>query len=175
MTRRIFVAIFVNDDIKKEIVHWQMELGNLPARWIALGNVHLTIIPPWNSSGIAKAMNELDIIKGAIKPFVVKFDLLKYGPNSREPRMIWAEGQASADLSKLKEAVENALAMDGSRRSFRPHLTLARFNLRRLNSTFNRNLDEKIDWRLAVDKVSLAESFLEPEGARYEILHEVYL
>lgn len=52
-------------------------------------------------------------------------------PNERRPRVLWAGIEASAELSALAAAIENALELLGvarEQRAFSPHLTLARFD-----------------------------------------------
>ena len=135
-TMRLFVAIELPDSIKQELVrlqeHIKKSCGSCPARWVAPGNVHLTL----NFLGDVSA-SKFDDLKRAVAQTsggADGFDLtlaeLGAFPNLERPRVIWVG--IRGDLNRLLALQKNleqsisALGITPENRPFSPHLTLAR-------------------------------------------------
>lgn len=178
MKKRIFVAVGVSENLRKEILKWREKrraaFSGAPVRWLAGKNLHITLVPPWREDDVPKAAEALGKLKGT-GPFFMEFQRIVYGPTERSPRLIWAEGPASPQIIRLKKAVEDAFGAKGEKRPFRLHLTVARFRPEDFSSFAVQKLDERADWKERAESVLLMESRLSPAGADYEILAEVKL
>jgi 2'-5' RNA ligase len=142
---RVFIGIKIGEELQKKILEWEKYYKNLPVRWLAPENLHITLIPPWEENIIEKAKGKLESIKKG--KFEIVFDKISFGPDSRYPRLIWAEGNLF-------------------------HLTLARFDPKKFKDFPIKKLNEKVDWQEKVSEVCLFQSF---PNSVYKILHKVPL
>lgn len=173
---RVFVAIGLPRQLQDSITAWAKTYEELPVRWIAGKNLHITLVPPWQEDDVDAVRERLStVLDRSSGPFRVHFSRVTFGPRPREPRLIWAVGDAPAPLIELRENVHAALEMQMEERPFRAHLTLARFRAEDLQRSPVKTLDEKIDWHLDADSFVLMESRLSRSGADYEILAEFKL
>jgi 2'-5' RNA ligase len=155
--------------------------ASLHVRWVRPETMHLTLkfigeVAPTRIEAIeaqlAQAVHE--------KPGMT-LSLLRAGSfsNRRAPRVIWAGIGSKPDtaLRTLAESIETYLAAAGvprERGGFTPHLTLARLphelndalSLRAAEIASTIPLPELPSFE--VDGISLIESFLSPQGTRYE-------
>ena len=106
-----------------------------------------------------------------IKPFVLEFDQLKFGPPNQEPTMLWAVFTDNpADFNfrqKIFSAVREFLTLTNNRPpKLIPHMTLAKFK----DGGYNKKIKplELID--LEVVKCQLIESQLTKSGSIYTVL-----
>lgn len=177
MRKRIFIAIGLSKPLQKEILEWERGLQPLPVRWLAGKNLHITLVPPWyaEKKEIEKIKNILYGIGGEIRPFEMGFEKVAFGPMPRRPRLIWAEGQVSDELIKLRGRLENALGQKSEKHPFLLHLTLARFRPEDFGAFTIKTLDKKVSWKERVESFVLMESHLSRSGAEYEILSEIKL
>jgi 2'-5' RNA ligase len=151
---RIFIAINLPEDVKKELVSWQEKFPELPCRWTKKENLHITLV----FLGSAKDEEIVEICK-IVKEvaerhnsFPINFKKICYGPpgktpysktksltgrldkiENRPPRMVWIEGEKSKELGALQRDLENALFSGSVKnlgkpeaREYAPHLTLGR-------------------------------------------------
>jgi len=183
--RRIFVGIPISEEVKREILNWEQnfkfQITNFKSdlensiRWVAPKNLHVTLVPPWRAKELKVESEKLKEIK--FQPFEIKFDNISFGPNIREPRMIWATGQAGEEIKKLKKLIEIALIenVDYTRgRAYNQHVTLARVKeLPPALSLAKRGELAVVDWRQTVKSFVLYESHLSPQGADYEVLERL--
>lgn len=190
MKKRVFIAVGLSEAAQKEILEWERGLRYIPARWLVGKNLHITLIPPWyaDEKEIEKIKDAIDGVGAGISPFAVEFKKVEFGPlprrselNPREggllhqPRLIWAEGAVPDELVKLKDSLEKALNQESEKRSFRLHLTLARFRPEDFEKFPVKKLNEKVLWRDEIKSFALMESRLSRSGADYEILFETKL
>jgi len=180
MKRRIFIAILLPEDIKKDIVDWQKNHLYLQVRWIKPENLHITLAPPWYADE-----NELhETVKVIIESirefpsFEVDFKDIFPGPPGNAPRLIWAEGKTPEEFISLKERVENSLFdnktgfLRKEKRQPKLHLTVARFNPAMAKLPEFR---EKINWNFIAEKAALMQSQLKRGGAEYAVLQKFIL
>jgi 2'-5' RNA ligase len=206
--KRIFVGIPISEELQKEILEWQMiiyqdfDLSLNPSptpgegnkvRWLAGKNLHITLVPPWQTSHEAwnmehKALNQkLQEAAKNIKPFVIRFEKISFGPNIHQPRLIWAsspiKSSSFADdseavfngVNELRLKIYDALGQQPENRPFQLHVTLARFRAEDFEKFAIKKLNEKADWKMKVENFALYQSHLSPLGADYEILAEFHL
>lgn len=169
MMHRIFLGIPIEETLQEQIAEWTSNYSRLPVRWIAGKNLHITLIPPWDETSIEGVIKELNSSVARV-PFPISFDRVTYGPSSREPRLIWAEGATPRSLIDLKDSCERALGMPPPDRPFRLHLTLARFRPETFSSFPTKHFDVSVSWSMQCGSFVLYESRLLPHGAEYTVL-----
>jgi 2'-5' RNA ligase len=172
---RVFVAIPVPEGLQREMLAWEEKYRALPVRWLKGKNLHVTLVPPWEErpGDVPETLARMRSAAGGLRePIPLSFSRVRFGPDPRRPRLIWAEGETSPALAALSQALHRELGITPEARAFRPHLTLARFRPERLASFPVRELDEPVSWRAEARSVALMESHLLRGGAEYEILGE---
>lgn len=180
-SHRLFVAIPISEAIQDQVLNFRKNYQNLPVRWLSGKNLHITLVPPWYTQDIASVKEKLESLKGKIQSFNIKFEKISYGPNAREPRLIWASGKTPPQIIELKALSEKALNRPPEtgppeKRDFILHLTLARqTRSERSERSVPFPLDEKIDWVENINSIILMESHLSQKGADYEILQTIPL
>lgn len=173
MKHRVFVAIGIPEGLQDEIAAWSEKHAEIPVRWLAGKNLHITLVPPWYEENVDDVRERLSAIRG--EPFELRFSRVTCGPNPREPRLIWAEGNTPQALAELRASIHEALGIEPEKRPFRAHLTLARFRPEDFIKFPVQTLDEKVDWQAEVDSFVLMESHLSRAGADYGVLAEFQL
>lgn len=175
--KRIFIALALSENLQEEILKWEknyQKFAGLPAgrqvRWLSPKNLHITFVPPWYEEDAAELYPRLKNVKSPA--FDILFERVQFGPDSRRPRLIWAEGKAPGALLGLQKDLEKASGRKSERRPWKMHLTLARFRPEDFSKFVVKKLDEKVAWKEKVESFVVMESRLSPEGAEYEILEK---
>jgi len=192
--KRIFIAINLPDNIKKQLAEYQEKWAEIPANWTKPKNIHITL------SFIGYAFdNEIYEISKIVKqvakthePFDVKLNKICYGPLQKSayaesqgklPRMIWAIGDKSKEFSGLRQDLENALAetknvpFSPGKKELAPHIALARirqWEWRKIESEERPEINENISFSFEANSIEIMESSLKRGGADYNIF-ESYL
>lgn len=173
---RIFAAIPISPFLQDIISSWQKDWPTLPVRWLKGKNLHVTVVPPWEENNIESAITSLRQLAGFLdEPLQLDFRRVTFGPNPREPRLIWATGESPSEIPKLLKDLAQALGQPLPDREFRLHLTLARFRSEQFTSFRIKKLDEPVNWLEKASSLVLMESHLLPQGAEYKVLAEVQL
>lgn len=177
MKKRIFAAINISDNLKKEIAEFRQKFNNLPVRWMRDENLHLTLIPPQGLSDneIVDWIERLKKIEGKFGPIEIEFEKICLGPNPRRPRLIWLEGEENPKLEELRNKMTQILGIREIKEKFKIHLTLARFRPRDFARFSIKNLSEKTDWADTAKSISVIQSECLRDGARYTNLAEIEL
>jgi 2'-5' RNA ligase len=171
---RVFIGIKISEQLQQQILVWQKKFTQLPVRWITGRNLHITLIPPWEEydvSGLKKLIKEIPTTDS----FEIELQKITYGPNWRQPRLIWASGQTPQKIIQLKQSLEQALQIKSGSRPFVLHLTLARFRPENFSSFPIQNINEKVSWKEKIKSFQLIESQLKRSGAEYKVLLDVPL
>ena len=190
-TMRLFVAVELPDLIKQELARLQEHIKksccNCPARWVAPGNVHLTL----NFLGDISASKLVDLklaiaqTSGDITGFDVTLAELGAFPNIERPRVIWVGIRGDLNrllfLQKTLEQKISTLGIALDDRPFSPHLTLARAgdellaaDRKRLGAAAAATACGT-DCRVPIRSVSLIRSQLTSAGPVYTILDSMKL
>lgn len=178
MKKRLFVAILLPEEKKKELNDIQKSFRKINIRWIKTENIHFTVVfLGWLEEEKVEKIKE--ILKGKVEKissFFLKLDRIILGPNEKKPRMIWAVGPCTLELNKLRKVIiedleNNNIDFENSY-SLKLHITLARARNRELNG---KRIDENLDLIFSVKEICLMESELKPEGAEYKILDLIKL
>jgi len=100
---RVFVAIPVSPALQNEIAKWcESLLHSQPSfakategamRWLSGKNLHVTLVPPWEEepARVPEVLTHLREAVGVLRePLVLSFSRVRFGPDPRRPRLIWA-------------------------------------------------------------------------------------
>lgn len=178
--KRVFFAVNLPEKVKNVLAEYRIKnddlsvFGKPAARWVKKDSLHLTLV----FVGYVDDGQILDICRAARRIaaesgfFEVIFKKIDLGPSDK-PRMIWAEGESSENLSGLKKRLEDVLSETDvvfsltGRQSMRPHITLARLNRNNRSLPF---VTENVNLRVPVSGFELMESDLRRGGAEYAVL-----
>ena len=188
---RTFVAIELDHAFKVALGQVQARLKSSRVshigRWVSPDSIHLTLkflgnVPVEQVEEIGQAV---DCACESLAPFHISLAGLGCFPNVRRPRVIWIGiGGDLETLARLQHSVDSELNRIGfkpERRSFKPHLTLARI---RDNARPSEREEmgmlisaEQVATTVSmtVREVSLMRSDLKPSGAVYSRLAAIRL
>lgn len=179
--RKIFLGIRIPADVARRLAARMESWKTLPLRLTKERNLHVTVlfIGFRGDEDIATVVSRVAGICPTFEVFDIILDQIGFSPKESEPvgtgNMIWFMGEESAELLALSNRLEEALDIaTAPRKSFRPHITLARVRREKWEA-----LPEKPDmessWRalIPVSSLVLFESvFSKAEGLHYEVLEE---
>ena len=184
---RIFIAINLPEDIKRELAGYQQKYTELPAKWTAKDNLHITLVFLGDLTDIelADACAVIKKVSELHKSFSINLNKIVYGPPLRPgsgqakmpPKFVWAAGEKSEELSDLKNDLEELLLekinFRPEGRGFTPHITLARISewqFRQIEPEERPEINENIDLAFTVESIEVMESELKRGGPVYTIL-----
>jgi len=187
---RSFIAIELPEEAKRGLAKLRSDLERTEhsfVKWVEPGAIHLTLkflgnIPFKQVAEVTKAMKEA---AQGISPFQLEISGLGAFPNLKQPRVLWVGigGEVNV-LSRLQQNIDFALAHLGfarEKRSFTPHLTLARIR-QGASPGERKSFGELVvstrfenKYRIAVTAINLMRSQLTPAGAIYTCLALVEL
>ncbi|MGE0824109.1 MAG: RNA 2',3'-cyclic phosphodiesterase [Candidatus Binatia bacterium] len=181
---RAFVAVNLAPVISEEIakIQFALKAAQGDIRWVRIEGLHLTLkfLGDITREQVAPILTALREALHDRSPFPVWAQGLGAFPNVQRPKVLWA-GLLGDDLKEVQAAVETALVpLDFPRdeRAFTPHLTLGRVrSLRgwpRVLAEFKRYEQVRFG-ESEIDRVTLYQSDLRPEGAVYTVLGTVPL
>jgi 2'-5' RNA ligase len=130
---RVFVALAVPESVRKAIAGFIAKLRRSTdtARWARLEGLHVTLkfigeVPPEKIAAIAASLAQIPFRA----PIEIKFRNVGFFPNQKRPLVFWAGIEAGPELPALADAVNTSLeplSIAREKKTFAPHLTLARF------------------------------------------------
>jgi 2'-5' RNA ligase len=182
MRHRIFIAINLPEEIKKELERFQFKFSELPARWVRPENLHITLafLGYLTDEELAEVLRITKEVALRHKPFLINLNKILYGPPKKmPPRMVWAEGEKSKELANLQIDLEKSLTSSGKikfepeERSFTPHITLCRirqWEFRQIEPDERPQIDEDISLSFEVNSIEVMESQLKRGGSEYTVL-----
>lgn len=181
---RTFVAAPVSETIlaaARDLQQW-ISRGGHNLRFVAPENLHFTLkfLGEITEEDARRLGSALAVLNQEFPPFPISVGSLGGFPDLRHPRVLWVGVQIGADqlerLAQRVEAICSDAGLEGDKKPFRSHLTIARSRERRPRSM---NLPERaLEIQLGemtVDRVVLMHSQLGPQGAVYTPLSEVRL
>lgn len=176
---RLFVCIWIPEEIKQNILGFQEKLRRLPinAKFVEKENLHLTItfLGDVDEGKINEIKNKLDYLKG-FGQFHVKLFGLKVIPSESYIRVLGID--VIDEKKKLKELIKNVGSnIDGSFHE-QTKMTLCRVNAIKNKNEVRDFIELNKDVNLGeftVDKISLVKSTLTRNGPLYETIYEVSL
>ena len=185
---RIFIAINLPSDIRKNLSNYEKKWSELPAKWVRAENLHITLVFLGDLTDLE--LGEVCmVVKKTIerhKTFNINLNKIGYGPDDKvpfditqgkPPRFIWAGGEKSKKLSSLKKDLQDLLLEKinfiPELRAFSPHITLARistFSWKQIEPEERPDVNENIDLNFTVESIEIMESELKKGGPRYTII-----
>lgn len=179
---RLFIAIDLHDEVRRSLSRLQDDLKETGANvsWVRPSNIHLTLVflgdvVEKRVPGIKAVLDERAV---DVEPF--RFEVREAGcfGSARAPRVVWVGvHEDGGQLQALQAGVSRALheiGFEAERRKFKPHLTLGRVRSPKgvgaLTSALASAKNSALGW-VEVDRLSLYQSRLDPEGAPYSVLH----
>lgn len=130
---RLFVALDVPDETRRALGEAIRRFENVchGARWMQAESIHITLkfIGEVEETKLPAIEDSLANVKSS-GPTEIAFQNFGFFPNERHPRVFWLGIEAGRDLAALAAGISSALEPVGiprEGRTFRPHLTLARF------------------------------------------------
>ena len=180
MRHRIFIAVNLPKEIRKQLVNYQSKWPELPIKWTKPENLHITLIflGNVNDSELVEICKTSKEIIEQHHSLGINLNQICYGPPKKmPPRMIWVKGQKSQELSDLKKDLESALLekvnFHQENRAFSPHITLGRikaFEWKRIEPEERPQVEEDINFNFEVNSIEVMESELKRGGPEYTIL-----
>lgn len=187
MGHRIFIAINLPKEIKKELQFFQEKWKDLPVKWVKAENLHLTLV----FLGYVSEEEIFEILKltkevaKKHQPFLVNLKKVTYGPPEKMiPRLIWVEGEKSKELVKLQKDLETSLLKSSIRgvkienRPYTPHITLGRirqWEFRKIDPEERPEIEEEVNLSFDVQSLEVMESHLKRKGPEYIVLESFFL
>jgi len=176
MIKRVFLAIEIPEETKRELAHTKSELKNLfgerVVKWVEDENLHITLL--FLGSVREEKLEEMKEALCCVKtdPFSIRLTKVVYHPPFKEKaKLIWAKGESKM-LPTLKKKVEEALQRDHEK-DFKPHVTLGRikrWEFRKMSALAVPEVNEDISLEFTVSSFNLLESRLKKEGPEYKLL-----
>jgi 2'-5' RNA ligase len=179
---RAFIAVTLTELVIEEIAKIRMLLqetrGDL--RWARMESLHVTLkfLGDIHRHQVEPILEALHKIVSIHSPLCIIVQGLGVFPNVRRPRVLWV-GLKGEGLTELSEAIETALMpldFPPEDRQFMPHLTLGRVrSLRGWENLLPRVKEHEntLFGESMIDRVTLYQSNLRPEGAIYTSLGSV--
>ncbi len=183
---RTFVAVLLDEDLRREIARVQAELRKLAPdmRWVKPDCFHITLqflgdVPEEGMAQVAAAVKDA---AAGIEPFEMTVSGLGVFPNIRRARTVWAGVSDGADqLTELAKRVEEALAQagfKGDEKRFVPHIAICRARERGAPACLAEAIDKTSADKLGVARVgevAVMASELTSAGPVYTVLHSLPL
>ena len=173
---RVFIAIDLPEEIRSKLRSKQSAFRSASpgARWTEPEGIHLTLkflgeISDGKVREVTAALRKL----GEFEPFAIRVKGFGFFPDLRRPRVFWVGIDESENLDRLAGEVDKAMGATGfarEERTFRPHLTMARFREPQAQPALQAAISKQAEQDLGSFEVSeffLFESKLSPHGAEY--------
>ena len=177
---RVFISISLPEGIKKELFSYSEKWPELPAKWTKKDNLHITL--EFLGGLTDEEIGEVCIaVKGVAEShagFSLNLTGIAYGPDKKiPPRFVWATGEKSKELSRLRSDLESVLLQKVSFvpevKMFSPHITLARisaFAWKQIEPEERPEINESPDLTFSVESIEVMESELKRGSPVYTIL-----
>ncbi|HMW14758.1 MAG TPA: RNA 2',3'-cyclic phosphodiesterase [Pseudomonadales bacterium] len=170
---RIFIGLKASAALAEALAERAAVLADPEVRRVAVADIHLTLVPPWNETDLSAVTGTLARVSGGFSAFTLELVRLTYAPDPRQPRLLWAECLASATLTALHDALLQAFHPRQTQ-PFRPHLTLARLGRHSRRIAAAHPLEQVLSLRQPVTAVTLFQSPV-AGGGGYSVLAQAPL
>ncbi|MDD3013728.1 MAG: RNA 2',3'-cyclic phosphodiesterase [Candidatus Gastranaerophilales bacterium] len=182
---RLFVGTYINLDFlfpENELNILQEQFDN-SIKWVEKENIHLTwkYIGDLENNKLDQVITNLHAAANSINDITVILKKVVIWPNNKFPRQLVIIGDdTNGNATKLYKDINLKLVNLGvkkEKRSFNPHITLARFRLKNKPSEpFNIPDGFKFDEvKFDISNINLIQSSLTPKGSIYNVLNSFNL
>jgi RNA 2',3'-cyclic 3'-phosphodiesterase len=179
---RLFYAIELGDELldllEETTAPLRAEAPELA--WVPREKRHLTLkfLGDVEETAAPKLVEAADRAAARQLPLEMRVRQIGAFPNFRRARVVWIGVEQEPRLELLHHDLEVACAEEGFEiegRPFRPHITLARVRtplpVERLRAFARAARTVRMQATVQVERITLLESTLAPNGARYRRLH----
>jgi 2'-5' RNA ligase len=171
--KRVFIGIKLSEELADNFVDLQSAFGELPARFIPPQDIHLTLVPPFETRDLPFVKSELKRALAETHRFKLRFLRLEYAPDKERPRLAWVLCTATRDLVALKKKLLHAFEHKEKVPSV-PHMTVARFKKADAEEVARRRISRPVRFVMDAESVELFES-PHKGGSGYKVLASVHL
>ncbi len=179
---RTFVAVLLDEDLKRNIAKVQAELRKLAPdmRWVKPDCFHITLqfLGDVPEKGIAQVAGAVKDAAAGIEPFEMTVSGLGVFPNIRRARTVWAGVSKGTDqLTELAKRVQDTLGQagfKGDEKRFVPHIAICRARERGAPAELAEAIDKTNADKMGiarVGEVAVMASELTSTGPVYTVLH----
>ncbi len=185
---RIFIAINLPADAKKNLAKYQEKWADVPAKWVPKDNLHITLVFLGDlvDEEIATVCQAVKEVAEHHNSFNIFLEKIAYGPESeipfdsaqgKPPRYIWVGGEVNEQALAIKKELEDTLfesiKFKLDKNSFNSHITLARikeWEWRAIEPEERTEVNENISLTFTVDSIDVMESESTRQGPRYTVI-----
>jgi len=177
---RVFIAINLPPEVKKELAGFCDKWPELPAKWAEKDNLHITLefLGDLTDVEIGEVCLAVKEVAKQHSAFSINLNKIVYGPPKKNPpKLVWVNGEKSEELVDLKNELQEYLlekiAFKPEGKGFIPHITLARileWEFKRFDLEERPEVNEDIDLMFSVESIEVMESELKRGGPVYTIL-----
>lgn len=178
-TKRLFLAIEIDDEVKKEIQ--QLVKGNeqVKINWKEPQNSHLTLVFLGNilTSDIAEIINITEDVCLKNQDFVIKLNGLGF-LNRKGKKILYIDVDHPKKTEDLHQDLVDALGKyieKRRNRKFLAHVTIAKFDNKKKIQELIKDYKDHSFGNLKIEKITLFESDLAGEKPKYNPIHSFYL
>ncbi|MBF0407863.1 MAG: RNA 2',3'-cyclic phosphodiesterase [Candidatus Riflebacteria bacterium] len=163
---RLFFAVETPDDVKKEFSAISKSFGSL-WRPVSPHQLHITLafmgeVPEAQLNRVLDAGNSAAAV---FSSFDLELKDIGYFPDNKRPGILFSHVHSDGTLSLLAENLSRSLSDLADKKSFKPHLTIARNRDRAGNQL---NLSFKASWH--VNSFVLFKSTFQQSSVRHDIV-----
>ena len=183
---RLFVAIELSDDARRELLAEQERLSRLwpterQPRFVRQDQLHLTLVFIGHVAD-ESVTRFVEAIGGSLEQprFEMRLAGLGVFPRRGAPRILWVGvEQGAREVIRVQDLVASrleALNVVREKRPYFPHLTLGRWrDSRPADAVAVRSVPPRVLARVPVESVTLYQSRLSPSGSTYTALSRAVL
>jgi len=176
MTKRLFIAIEIPNNVKNNLVSVQENLKKIFGTKGATysGSMHLTLkfLGNTEESLINRISSSCENSLFGFGKFNLSVTAINCFPNYNYPKTVMANLAPLEQITKLSKVINFALQNIGievDKRPFKPHITIFR-----PKKQFKINPDNyQIEREMTVKSVKIYESILKPDRAYYNVIKEI--
>lgn len=176
--KRLFVCIWIPENLKTEIRKIQQEIRKLPinSKIVETENLHLTITFLGNvdENNIEKIKQNMNVLKG-LKSFSVSLKGLKVIPSENYIRVIGISAESNGNLENLIKLVGSTIGGDYHDQAKMTLCRIKNIKDKKQVKTFIEKNKNIFIGSFVVKKISLVESILSKNGPNYKTLYEIDL
>lgn len=178
MKKRVFIAINLPENIKKNLYSHVNRWKGLNVKWTSFSNMHVTLsfLGSVDRKELETILLSVQNACCELKSFDLFLDRIVLGPDESRPSMFWATVHIDPSIMQLKNILDKNLescGFDLEKRNFKPHITLARARGNQLKGKKTNVPLGRIGFR--VKSIDVMQSQLHPGGSRYKTVESFRL
>lgn len=179
MAKRIFIAVDISEEARRKVYAYieqlKREFSHSRVGWEKPEKLHLTLkfLGDADEAQLEKTKEIVEQIADQIPKFTLKIAETGVFPSARNARVLWIdvkdEKGSAAKINELLETKCEKIGFAKEKRSFKPHLTIARVRdvgkSKELAESHLKKEFEPVEFEVA--EIAIYESRLQPTGSIY--------